>query len=160
MTDGPIVAALHDAAAGNGLPDLSIAYSDLHGLWGGVAVRITGDGVYERVTRQRGGEPVVVRGRAGPDAVQGIARLLLEIEAWEQRVPEAATAIAVEVQHRALEVAGRQRTGLVAARCHAPHDAGESDLVLRHAAPSAGFCWPRASARPRRRAGVRLCYPC
>ena len=90
MADGSIEAALRDAAAGSGLADLSIAYSDLHGLWGGVAVRVSGDGEYERVTRQRGAEPVVAHGRARPEAVREIARLLLEIEAWEQRVPEAA----------------------------------------------------------------------
>jgi hypothetical protein len=94
MTDassfGPVAAALREVAAGQGAGDLSIAYSDLHGLWGGIAVRVTGDGDWERVTRQRGGEPVTMRGRAGSDAVREIARLLLEIEAWEQRVLDAA----------------------------------------------------------------------
>ena len=90
MPDERVRAALLGAASGERAGELAIEYSDLHGLWGGASVRVTGDGEYERVTRQRGADPVVVRGRAGLDAVREIARLLLEIEAWEQRVPDAA----------------------------------------------------------------------
>jgi hypothetical protein len=71
--------------------DLTIVYSDMHGLWGGVTITLSASGAYERLERTRGANaPDVVRGTVAPARIQQIVRLLLEIKAWEQRTPERA----------------------------------------------------------------------
>src|SRR5688572_30010067 len=83
-------AALAGAAAGRIPDDLYVCYSDMHGLWGGVTVTAGPAGAYERAERRQGdAEPAVVRGTLAPAQLQDLARLLLEIRAWEQRTPEA-----------------------------------------------------------------------
>ena len=83
-------AALRDLAEGRGDGRLRVVYSDLHGLWGGVTITLTGDGEYEHTSRQPGGPPVTVRRRVEPGSVRSIVRLLRETRAWEQRIPERA----------------------------------------------------------------------
>src|SRR5262245_11238556 len=77
-------------AAGKQDERFSITYTDMHGLWGGVTVTLTGAGQYEQTQRNRGGEPHQVVGRVSAEEVMRVAQILLYIEAWEQRTPERA----------------------------------------------------------------------
>ena len=75
--------------AGGDSSDLTITYSDMHGLWGGITVTLSTDGAYERLERKPGaGVPDLVRGAVAPARVRDVVRLLSEISAWEQRTPE------------------------------------------------------------------------
>jgi hypothetical protein len=73
------------AAAGG---DFEVVYDDMHGLWGGETVRLDGSGAVERVSRDRAGGERRATARVAPDRIAEVARLLVEIEAWEQREPE------------------------------------------------------------------------
>ena len=73
----------------NNSEGFSLSYDDMHGLWGGVTISLSGDGNYQRTQREPGGQPQTVEGKAGVERVMEMVRLLLEIEAWEQRIPEA-----------------------------------------------------------------------
>ena len=68
----------------------AITYSDMHGLWGGVTVKLSGTGHYEQTQREPGGEPQQVVGHVNAEAVVRVAQVLLGVEAWEQRIPERA----------------------------------------------------------------------
>ncbi|HET9223440.1 MAG TPA: hypothetical protein VFO07_13095 [Roseiflexaceae bacterium] len=82
---------LQDIVAGRAAHTLTITYSDVHGLWGGVAVTLTTHGAYERLGYLRGASaPDVVRGMLAPARIQEVVRLLLEVKAWEQRTPQRA----------------------------------------------------------------------
>jgi hypothetical protein len=45
---------LKDFAQGRATQNLSIVYSDMHGLWGGVTITLSTSGAYERLERTRG----------------------------------------------------------------------------------------------------------
>lgn len=75
--------------ASNNPEGFSLSYSEMHGLWGGVTISLNGDGSYQRIQREPGGQPQIVEGKVGVDRVMELVRLLLEIEAWEQRTAEA-----------------------------------------------------------------------
>jgi hypothetical protein len=78
-------------AEGRASHDLTITYSDMHGLWGGVTVTLSTSGTYERLERKLGASaPDVVRGMVAPAHVRDVVRLLCETKAWEQRTPERA----------------------------------------------------------------------
>src|SRR5262245_15734129 len=80
---------LKDVAEGRAPDDLTITYSDMHGLWGGVTITLSTSGAYERLERKPGASaPDVVRATVAPAHVRDVVRLLLEIEAWEQRTPQ------------------------------------------------------------------------
>lgn len=82
--------ALRMVAAGNGA-ELSVVYDDMHGLWGGQTISIAGNGAYERKERARGDSaPVVTSGNVDQQQIQALATLLVDLAAWEQRVPERA----------------------------------------------------------------------
>jgi hypothetical protein len=84
VSDSAIEAALRRAAAGDAAGDLSVVYSDMHGLWGGLTVTVAAGG-WERSERRPGDATVAVtRGPIGPDALAALAQLLIEIRAWEQ----------------------------------------------------------------------------
>lgn len=69
--------------------DLTITYSDMHGLWGGVTITLSGSGTYELLERTRGaGVPHVSQSIVAPERVRDVVRLLSEIKAWEQYTPE------------------------------------------------------------------------
>ncbi|MBL1127406.1 MAG: hypothetical protein HND44_02685 [Chloroflexi bacterium] len=71
--------------------DFSVQYDDIHGLWGGVWLRISGDGQYEYRRQERGDpEATVTRGTIPAGNIRALARLLVELEAWQQRTPERA----------------------------------------------------------------------
>lgn len=85
----PMETHLQHIVAGHGTEDLTITYTDMHGLWGGVTINLTREGDYERTRRLRGGAaPEFLRGRVAPERVTEMMRLLLELKTWEQRVPE------------------------------------------------------------------------
>ncbi len=85
-----VESALRAIAAGNGA-ELSVVYDDMHGLWGGQTITIAGNGAYERKERARGDSaPVVTSGTVDQKQIQALASLLVQLAAWEQRVPERA----------------------------------------------------------------------
>jgi hypothetical protein len=83
-------ANLRDIAAGRGAESFAVTYSDMHGLWGGVTMTLTHTGDYEQTLCQPGGAPAIVRRRVTSERIAALARLLVEIRAWEQHIPERA----------------------------------------------------------------------
>ena len=78
-------------AQGEAPSDLSVVYSDVHGLWGGIRIEVSAGGTYEQSMWERGSvAPTVLRATLAPARVAELAHLLLEIRVWEQRVPDAA----------------------------------------------------------------------
>jgi hypothetical protein len=76
---------LKDIAEGHATQNLTIMYSDMHGLWGGVTVTLSTSGDYERLERARGQVmPDMVRRTVAPAHIQEMLRVLLETRAWEQ----------------------------------------------------------------------------
>jgi hypothetical protein len=85
-----VESTLRAIAAGNGT-DLSVVYDDMHGLWGGQTIAVSGSGAYERKERARGDSaPTVTSGTVGQQQIRQLAGLLVDLAAWEQRVPERA----------------------------------------------------------------------
>jgi hypothetical protein len=76
------------AAGGQATVDFEVVYDDVHGLWGGVRLRLDGAGTVERIERDRTGTETRAAARVGADRIAELARLLVEIEAWAQREPE------------------------------------------------------------------------
>lgn len=71
--------------------ELVITYTALHPFHGGTEVEVFGDGTAVRTTRRRGDLRASIRQTELPDdQVLGLVELLVELEAWEQRVPERA----------------------------------------------------------------------
>lgn len=69
------------------LPSLTVTYSDLHGFHGGLSLTIRGDGKSEQTAvRTAAGVP---KDRVRKEDIQRLISLLNEIQAWEQRVPQA-----------------------------------------------------------------------
>jgi hypothetical protein len=82
---------LKNLAEGHATQNLTIMYSDMHGLWGGATVTLSTSGAYERLERARGAiVPDLVRRTATPAYVQEVLLLLREIRAWEQQPLERA----------------------------------------------------------------------
>jgi len=78
---------LNRIQAGSEVPtDLHIMYDDMHGLWGGTSIVITGNGNAGRRERERGNsksenfERSVTR-----EQLLELVKLLIEHKAWEQR---------------------------------------------------------------------------
>jgi hypothetical protein len=77
---------LKNLAEGHATQNLTIMYSDMHGLWGGVTVTLSTSGAYERLERARGAiVPDMMRRTVTPAYVQEVLLLLREIRAWEQQ---------------------------------------------------------------------------
>lgn len=69
--------------------DFTVVYDDMHGLWGGVTITVRGDGSVVRGERPMGAAaPQVTQRRVGETALRALLRLLVELQAWEQRTPE------------------------------------------------------------------------
>jgi hypothetical protein len=75
---------------GNDIPaELQIIYDDMHGLWGGTTIVITGKGSGERRERDRGSaKPDISNKSLTREQVLELVKLLVEHEAWEQRTPD------------------------------------------------------------------------
>ena len=82
---------LKDFAEGRATQNLTIVYSDMHGLWGGVTITLSTSGEYELLERKRGViVPDLVRRTILPAHVQEMIGLLLETRSWEQQPLERA----------------------------------------------------------------------
>ena len=64
-------------------------YSDLHGLWGGIRITVTGAGSSE-VQERESNEPEVrnFKGTVEQDQLLELVKLIVDLKAWEQRTPE------------------------------------------------------------------------
>ena len=70
-------------------PELSITYTDLHGLWGGIKITVTGAGNSEIQERDSSeAETRVLKGTVEQDQLLELVKLIVELKAWEQRTPE------------------------------------------------------------------------
>ena len=70
---------LKDFVEGRASQNLTIVYSDMHGLWGGVTITLSTSGEYELLERKRGMiVPDLVRRIILPAHVQEMIGLLLE----------------------------------------------------------------------------------
>jgi hypothetical protein len=77
---------INDFAAERATQNLTIIYSDMHGLWGGATITLSTSGAYELLERPRGAiVPDMVRKTITLAQIQEVLRLLLEIRAWEQQ---------------------------------------------------------------------------
>ena len=69
--------------------DMAIAYNDMHGLWGGTTITVRGDGSVERHTKARGAAAAQVSHTSiDRRMLLDLIRLLVQLEAWEQRIPD------------------------------------------------------------------------
>ena len=76
-------------ADGRAANNLTIVYSDMHWLWGGITITLSTSGVYERLEHRRESiVPDLVRKTVTPAQIQEFIRLLIEIRAWEQHTLE------------------------------------------------------------------------
>jgi hypothetical protein len=65
--------------------NLTIVYSDMHWLWGGVTITLSTNGAYECLEQPRDSiVPGLVRKTVALVHVREVIHLLLEIRAWEQ----------------------------------------------------------------------------
>ena len=70
-------------------PELSITYDDMHGLWGGTKITITGAGSGEIQERDRGHEqPQISKSTLEQEQLLELVKLIIDLKAWEQRTPE------------------------------------------------------------------------
>jgi hypothetical protein len=78
---------LKNLAEGRASQNLTIVYSDMHGLWGGVIITMSTSGAYELLERPRDViVPNLMRKTVTPAHVQEVLRLLHETRAWEQQM--------------------------------------------------------------------------
>ena len=75
-------------AANGGTPLPAVVYSDAHGLWGGTTIALDADGAYRRDRVDPREPPERVETTIDPARHRALARLLVELKAWKQRVPE------------------------------------------------------------------------
>ena len=69
--------------------DLAITYDDMHGLWGGATITVRGDGSVERHTKALGAPAAQVRHTTiDQQMLLDLVRLLVQLDAWEQRIPD------------------------------------------------------------------------
>lgn len=87
---GTVAKDLKKVADGGAVPqDLTVTYSDMHGLWGGTTIQIQADGAVETRTRKPSDrEPQTTRKTVAVAKVTDLVRLLVKLKAWEQRTPE------------------------------------------------------------------------
>jgi len=68
------------------LAKLAVGWDDLHGLHGGLRLRIAGDGkATQESVREKTGE---LKEKVDPKDLKELIQLLVKLEAWAQRVPE------------------------------------------------------------------------
>jgi hypothetical protein len=77
---------LKDFAEGRATQNLSIVYTDMHGLWGGITVTLSTSGAYELLERARGQVvPDLVHKTVTPTHIQQVVDLLIRLRLWEQQ---------------------------------------------------------------------------
>ena len=70
-------------------PDFSITYDDRHGLWGGETITVDGAGNVEARERdQAAPDPKITKRSISQDRLLDLIKLLVELKAWEQQIPE------------------------------------------------------------------------
>jgi len=80
---GALTALTKDA---RGMKTLTVTYDDLHGLHGGLKLTVHGDGrVEQQAVREKAGQP---KESVAAADLQRLIALLVELAAWEQRVPK------------------------------------------------------------------------
>lgn len=80
---GALSALTNDARA---MKTLTVTYDDLHGLHGGLKLTVHGDGrVEQNAVREKVGQP---KESVAAADLQRLVALLVELAAWEQRVPK------------------------------------------------------------------------
>lgn len=67
------------------LTSFSVTYSDMHGLHGGLTLTIDGTGKVEQKVVRVETKPTVGLSK---EALRDIIKLLVELKAWEQQIPE------------------------------------------------------------------------
>lgn len=88
--------------------DLTVTYDDMHGLWGGTTITVRGDGSVERRARPLGAPAAeVTRKQVDGRELVGVVRLLVELEAWEQRTAEEPPIAGEGRAHLTISVGGR-----------------------------------------------------
>lgn len=85
-TPSPKACLAHAASGGAPLPE--VVYSDAHGLWGGTTITLGADGAYRRDRVEPGQPPERVEFMVDAERHRALVRLLIELKAWKQRVPE------------------------------------------------------------------------
>ena len=87
---GSLDEALEQIAAGERPPgDLEVIYDDMHGLHGGETITLHGDGTVTAVRREPPDSPQTEHtAQVSPERVLEIVELVVDIEGWEQEVPE------------------------------------------------------------------------
>ncbi|HET7232870.1 MAG TPA: hypothetical protein VFJ16_22865 [Longimicrobium sp.] len=85
----PVAAALTAVAAGGEIPaDLVVTYDDMHGLWGGTTITLSGNGDYRLDEMNPSArQHRSLRGRVPEADVRALAALLAEAEVWRQVTP-------------------------------------------------------------------------
>jgi hypothetical protein len=79
---------------------LTVTYDDMHCLWGGTTIIVRGDGSVERLARALGEpEPGVTRKQLDRRELVDFVRLLVELEAWEQRTADKPPAAGESLAH-------------------------------------------------------------
>jgi hypothetical protein len=74
---------------GRAAHNLTIVYSDMHWLWGGVTITLSVSGTYECLKHARGSiVPDLVHKTVTSTRIQEVIVLLREIRAWEQQTLE------------------------------------------------------------------------
>ena len=107
--------------------DLVVTYHAMHPFHGGTIVEIQGSGQALRTTRRRGDLRSSIRQiELEPAAVVELVALLVEIEAWEQRVPERAPVPDEGRARLSIEVSGME-----GGFWEWYNDMGEHDRLLR-----------------------------
>ena len=83
-------AALNEILASHRVPaDLSIAYTDMHPLWGGCTLTVRGDGHLERQISARGATAHTSSEKSISEReLLELVRLLVELTAWEQHTAD------------------------------------------------------------------------
>ncbi len=129
LAGGPTVrASLEGAVEARLVPrDLSVTYNAMHPLHGGTIVEIHGDGTAVRIARRRGDLNASIRQtELGEGALLGLVDLLVDVRAWEQRVPERAP-VPDEGRATLLIALGGREAGF----WEWYNDLGEHDRLLR-----------------------------
>jgi hypothetical protein len=83
-----VESCLRQICSGGPLAGFVVHYNDMHGLWGGISVTLSGTGRYEHAERLRGaGEPILRYGHVAAEQIRELVALLLALTAWQQNVP-------------------------------------------------------------------------